>query len=397
MKKILIAFLIAAMILSLVSCVQNGNDDEENKNPDENTEVVEPGEDNEKTDENADGDEVEEIPAFDFMAEDLTKYIKLGEYKGLKATKEDGTLSDEEFAEYVNDRILVYYSDYVHITDRMIEEGDTVVLDYTGSMDGKIFDGGTALAKEIVAGEGTGYIPGFASSLIGHMAGDQFAIDIAFPDPYPNNPDLSGKPVTFLFKIHYIKGEEIVPTLDTITDAFVKENFGYETLEEYITDEFNSVKMQKSYSMTEAMYNELFMQIFDASEVIEYPQSEFDRLYGGYRDMFEYYASYYGIDYDTYLSEYEQITDEDLKDEIYTMLKDKLVLYALVKDLDAEVTDAETSGKIAFFAEMLGVTADDIISSYGEASMREQAQFDKVLALVAKLGTIEEVSSTPAE
>ena len=385
MKRLLIALLIACMVLSLVACTgtKDNNDDGQNDTTVGDTDVS--GE-NESGDESGD---VAEVPEFDYENEDLTKYVKLGEYKGLKATKHSEVLTDEEFVNYMT-ALLEECTAYEHITDRAIVEGDKVIIDYTGSMDGSEFAGGASVGVEVIAGDGNGYIPGFGAALIGHMPEEEFSVDMAFPDDYKNNPDFAGKAVTFKYYVHYIKGEEYTPTLDTIDDAFVKENFGMDTVESCLAYQREGAEMQKSYSVISSMNLELWNQVLDNSEVLEYPEGTVEATYQEYRDMYEYYASYYGTDYDTFLAEYVGATDAELLEECKGIVKEELVLYALVKELDANVTQAEIDGKVAFFAELYGVKNDEIINYYGEESLKKTALYDKILAIVASYGEITE-------
>ncbi len=387
MKKLIIALLIACMVLSLVAC--GAEKDEEKVNPDEQTTE---NTDSENTDENTDSaDNGDEITSFDYMAADLTQYLKLGEYKGLSATRETAELTDEEYNDYMN-QLLANYSDYEQITDRAAVEGETVVVDYTGTRDGVAFDGGTAQMQPIVASDGNGYIPGFGSALIGHKAGDVFSTEITFPETYQNNPDLAGVTVTFAFNVHYIQGELVTPTLDTIDDTFVKTYFGKDTVEEFVTSQRVGVEIQKAYSQTSATNMELWQQIIDNSEVIAYPAGAVEEVYDYYREMYEYYASYYGTDYATFLSDYVGITDDELLENCRDFVKEDLVMYSLVKELDANVTDEEIAEKTAFFAQMYGVGESEITSYYGDEQMKTTTQFDKVLDIISTFSNITEVA-----
>ena len=119
------------------------------------------------------------------------------------------------------------------VTDRAVEQGDMVNIDYVGSVDGVEFDGGsTGGAGTSVMAGATNYIDDFLTQIIGHMPGETIDVNVTFPDPYQNNPDLAGKDALFVTTINYIE-EAVVPEL---TDEFVKENLsqyyeGVETVE----------------------------------------------------------------------------------------------------------------------------------------------------------------------
>lgn len=92
-------------------------------------------------------------------------------------------------------------SDYIETEGTVCENGDTVVIDYSGSVDGEVFEGGTAQNQQLTLGSGS-FIDGFEDAIIGHTVGESFDINVTFPDPYPNNPDLAGKEAVFAITIH---------------------------------------------------------------------------------------------------------------------------------------------------------------------------------------------------
>lgn len=395
MKKLLMALLIAVMVLSLVACDKNkdetpdiNNDEVVAENGDENT--------NDASETIGDGEETntdaEEYVPFDYASADLSEYIEIGNYEGLTYTPIDTELGDEEFIELINEGLASNPASE-HITDRPVAEGDTVVIDYTGALEGEKFDGGTASGVEVIAAEGTGYIPGFATALIGHSAGDEFAVDITFPDPYPNNADFSGKVVTFLFYIHYIKGEEIIYTVDTLDDNYVYDNFNFDTVENFLKTERETYAIQKSYFMTTEMYNEIWAQVLNNCEIKKYPAGEVEYYFNTYKEMYEYYAEYYGMDYDTFLKEQVGQTEADILRECQTMVKDNLALNAIAKELDAVVTDEDVENKIVQFGIMYGAPSDQIVSYFGEETMKSTAQFDKIMEIIFGYSTPVEAST----
>ncbi len=370
MKKILALLLVLVMLFSLVACSKPTDEQKDNPNA-ENTDTEQ--------------SQTAEETAFDYMTADLTKYLKLGQYEGLTVTREDPMLTDEEFERYVNN-ILSDYSDYEHITDREIVEGDKVHLDYSGAVGNEQF-GGTALNQIITAGDGNGQIPGFGAALIGHKAGDQFVAEMTYPDPFPNDPENAGKPVAFAFNIHYILGEDIETyTYDTIDDLFVKNTFNYDTVEEFLSSVRTVVQNQKTYTVLRATNFQVLEQVVENSEVIGYPEAALMEIYDLNRKTQEQYAENNGVDYETYIMQTYGMTDEDIMNDCKAAVKENLVIYSLVKALDAEVTESEINGKIAFMADLYGVKPEEFLQTYPYDEMKELAQFDKVLSIVASIG-----------
>ena len=323
---------------------------------------------------------------YDYMANDLTPFVKLGTYTGLSVTKESAVLTDEEFEDEV-DLMLESYSYYKEETDRQVEEGDTVLADYSGYLDGVQFDGGTATNQTIMAAPDTGYIEGFAEAFIGQMPGVEFDFDVTFPADY-GNADLAGKEVTFVCTVHSIQGTELI--VPELTDDFVKETFGYNNVEEFYILFRESVEAQKAYYVESSMYSELWLQVVENAEVLGYPGQEVDRIYGESRSMYESYAGYYGMDYETFLSSYVGISDEELYEESKKYVKKDLVMYQLIKELNFELTDDDYAEGMAFFAEYYGTTEEELASYYGEDAIRTTILWQALMNKIAETAVITE-------
>ncbi len=323
---------------------------------------------------------------YDYMANDLSAFIKLGEYRNIPVTKESGVLTDEEFEDEI-DLMLENYSYYEEITDRQVEEGETVLADYSGYLGDEQFAGGTATNQSIVAASDTGYIEGFAEAFIGQMPGVEFDFDVTFPADY-GNADLAGKEVTFVCTIHSIQGTEaIVPEL---TDEFVKETFGYNNVEEFRILYRDTVEAQKEYYVESNMYSTLWQTVVGNAEVLEYPGQEVDRVYGDNRMMYEEYAAYYGLDYETFLENYVGITDEQLYEESRNFVKEDLVMYQLVKEFEVNPTEADYEEGMEFFAEYYGTTVDELKTYYGEDTIRSTILWQTLMEKIAETAVITE-------
>lgn len=323
---------------------------------------------------------------YDYMANDLTPFIKLGEYRNIPVTKESAVLTDEEFEDEI-DYMLESYSYYETVTDRQVEEGETVIADYSGYLDGVQFDGGTAAEQTIVAAPDTGYIEGFAEAFIGQMPGVEFDFDVTFPADY-GNTDLAGKEVTFVCTIHSIQGSELI--VPELTDEFVNETFGYNNVEEFRILFRDTVEAQKEYYVESSMYSDLWLTVVGNAEVIAYPGQEVDRVYGDNRTMYEEYAGYYGVDYETFLANYVGITDEELYEESRNYVKEDLVMYQLIKELNLELSEEDYAEGMAFFAEYYGATEEELAAYYGEETMRTTILWQALMEKIAETAVITE-------
>lgn len=386
MKKILKITAVFLILASLVSCAKNGGS--ETKDTAENTDTINSESENKTDGEKTSDSENESKPVaepFDYMNSELTKYIKLGNYTGLKATHDSAEVTEEELESSI-ETLLENYAENERITDRAAAEGDTVIADYSGFKGEEQFSGGTATEQNIVLSSDSGMIPGFAEAFIGKMPGEEFSFDIAFPENYFNS-DLAGAEVTFKCIIHYIEGKLIVPEF---TDDFVKETFGYNNTEEFRIAYRASLETQKESLIKEQVYNSLWKQIVDDTEVLSYPEEEVERSFEEMRAYYKDYAEYLKVDYDTFMSSYIGMTDEQLRDQCKASVREDLVLYQLVKELKLELTEEEYSTAMNDFANEFGMTFEDLISYYPEESIRKTVLWQAALDIVMQSAEIVE-------
>ena len=207
---------------------------------------------------------------------DLSKQVtKLADYKGIDVTiTGDYDVTDDQ----VNERTLALLNyrgvKGAEVTDRdTVQEGDLVLVDYTGYHNDEAFEGGAAtdvmidVSNNCEATQQTGYIDGFSDGLIGAKVGEETSSDVKFPDEYSNNPDLAGEMTTFKFKV---KGIYKALTLDDLTDAQVKENFSdaqIETKEDLIKNVRAMMESQASSSKSQDTVNKVQNYMLDNSKV----------------------------------------------------------------------------------------------------------------------------------
>ena len=207
---------------------------------------------------------------------DLSKQVKkLADYKGIDVTITGNyDVTDDQ----VNERTLALLNyrgvKGPEVTDRdTVQDGDLVLVDFTGYHNDEAFDGGAAtdvmidVSNNCEATQKTGYIDGFSDGLIGAKVGEETSSDVKFPDEYSNNPDLAGEMTTFKFKV---KGIYKALTLDDLTDAQVKENFSdaqIETKEDLIKNVRAMMESQASSSKSQDTVNKVQTYMLDNSEV----------------------------------------------------------------------------------------------------------------------------------
>lgn len=214
-------------------------------------------------------------------------YVNLPNYKGIEFDGSILTAAEDEVQTQL-DGVLEIYSTYEEITDVEVKDGDTVNIDYVGSVDGVEFAGGSTQGQGTIVTIGvTSYIDDFLEQLIGHKPGDTFDVNVTFPDPYPNNTDLSGKDAVFKTTINYIQGEEISAELTNELAAsygFDSADAMMENIREWVVDK------QKFEFFTDILAK--------ATASKDIPQSVIDYVIDYDISQYEYYASAYQMTVD---------------------------------------------------------------------------------------------------
>lgn len=268
--------------------------------------------------------------------------VKLGAYKGLKITKADASVSDTEV-----DQDIVSAQERagrkVAVTDRAVLNGDFVTLDYSGSVDGAKFKGGTAEKQELEIGSGS-FIPGFEEQVIGLKIGESKDIKVKFPEEY-HAKELKGKDAVFAVTVHEIKVKEL-PKLD---DEFAKDVSAFDTFKEYREDVRKRLTESKQKRADNEDENNLVQEIAKLATV-EVPQCMIDTQLDYMLREFEYRLMYQGMKLEDYFK-YTKSTKEDFfkdrQEDAKQTVKTRLTVEAIVKAEGMKVEDAEAELKIA--------------------------------------------------
>ena len=316
-------------------------------------------------------EQIEKGKSFIFTAEVALKpEVTLGEYKGLEAPVEVEEVTEEEVsAELVKQQ--EENAREITVEDRPIENGDIALIDYSGSVDGVKFDGGTAENQTLVIGSGS-FIDNFEEQLIGANIGDEVEVHVTFPEEY-HAADLAGKDAVFEVKINGI----IVKELPVIDDEFADEVSEFDTLEEYKADIRAKLAEQKEKAAKTEKENKVVDLAIenaqmDIPEVMIEDQAE---------QMYQEFAqnmSYQGISIDQYLqftnSTREQMLEE-MKPQAKKRIQSRLVLEAIVAAENIQATEEDVEKEFANMAEMYQMEADKIKEIFGDAQ-KEQMKED---------------------
>ncbi|MBR0152590.1 MAG: trigger factor [Lachnospiraceae bacterium] len=316
-----------------------------------------------------------------FTAEVAVKpEVTLGQYKGVEVTKKTVEVSDAEIdAELNADRQK--NSRKITVDDRAVENGDIVNINYRGTVDGIAFDGGTAEDYELTIGSHS-FIDTFEDQIIGHEIGDEFDVNVTFPEEY-HAEELAGKPAVFAVKVNGITKEEL-PELD---DEFASEVSEFDTLAEYREDvrarilnrKTEAAKTQKENEAVDAAVANAQMEIPDAmieSQAEQMVEDFANQLRSQGMELGQY-LQWTGMD--------EAKMMESMKPQAVKRIQTRLTLEAIAEAENLEVTDEEVDAEIGRMAESYGVDKDMIKNYMGEQTeaLKTDLKVQKAVDLVA--------------
>ena len=265
--------------------------------------------------------------------------VELGEYKGLKVEKTAVKVTKEEVDKELQG-LLESQVKYVEV-EREIKNGDTATIDFSGSIDGVKFDGGTATDFDLEIGSKS-FIDTFEDQLVGLKKGDKKDVKVTFPKEY-HEPSLAGKPAVFAVEIKEVK-EKQYPELN---DTFASEVSEHNTLKELTDATKAKIKEAKEKEAAAQAENKLVDMIVDNAKV-EVPQVMVEQQVEDFIKDFEYRLSYQGLSLQGYL-QYANITIEDLKksrqEDAKKTVKTRLVLEQIITKEKIEVTDKDLEDK----------------------------------------------------
>lgn len=308
---------------------------------------------------------------------DSATLVTLPQYKGIAVPAEEYTITDDELNTQINS-ILDQYATYDQISDRAIADGDVVNIDYVGSVDGEEFSGGNTNGRGTLVTAGSdAYIDDFLTQIIGHTPGETFDVNVTFPDPYENNPDLAGKAAVFHTTINYIQGDKHVPEL---TDEFVSQT---SALADYGTAQGMKDTIRTSMEDNKAD-NYVLQKVLDECQFSEFPADLVDQLVDVSMAQFESQASAYGLDMETARSmmgyESEDAQREAMTASAQEQLKTVVMLEAIAK---AEGLTVDEDALTNYFSTNVGTSDYSAYQTYyGRGYLCQAVLLDSAMDLV---------------
>lgn len=290
--------------------------------------------------------------------------VTLGEYKGVAVKKENTLVTDADVDAKVEEERSKQATE-VQVEGRAVAEGDTVNLDYAGSVDGVAFEGGTAQDQTLKIGSHT-FIPGFEEQMVGMNIGEEKDLQVTFPEQY-HAQELAGKAAVFHVKVNAIT-ETQLPALD---DEFAKDISEFDTLDEYKADIRAKLEAQAAERDQNNFTNAVIEKVLE-NATVEIPNAMVERQIDSMMRDFEYRLMGNGLKLDDFI----KYTGSDIKtfrenyrEQAAKSVKAHLVLEAIEKAEAIDATEEQIDKQLAAFAEQTGKTVEEFKKSLSESDM----------------------------
>ena len=312
----------------------------------------------------------------------LKPEVKLGKYKGVEIEKLEAPKVSEEDIEKELKRQQDANAKIVDVTDRPVQNGDMIKLDFAGTVDGEAFEGGKAENYDLTIGSGS-FIPGFEDQLVGMNIGEEKDVNVTFPEDY-GQKDLAGKAAVFACKVNAIK-EKKLPELN---DEFADEVSEFSTLDEYKKDiEKNLlVRAEEQYKQTKENAA-VAAAVADAD--IEIPDAMLETQAESLVNEFAQNLQMQGMNIDMYLQytglQKDQLV-EQFKPQAKTRIQNSLVLEAVAKAENIEASDEDLEAEYGKMAAQYNMPVDNIKKVFGESEQyKDDMKKDIALRKAAEL------------
>lgn len=305
--------------------------------------------------------------------------VKLGGYKGLEIEKQETELSDDELQEAI-DHSLGHLAEMVVKEDGVVENGDTVNIDFSGSVDGEEFEGGQAEGYDLEIGSGS-FIPGFEEQLEGMKVDEEKDVVVTFPEEY-HAEELAGKEATFKTKVNEIKFKEVPELTDEIANELdaeantvdeYKENLRKRLAEQKATDAEN---VEKEEAITKATDN----TTIDIPEAMV--NTELDRMVSEFAQRIQQQD----LDLQTYFQisgQDESQLREQMKDDAEQRVKTNLTLTAIAEAEKIEATDEDIDKELEKMSKQFNISVEDIKNTLGNTDIiKNDVRIQKVIDLL---------------
>ncbi len=303
--------------------------------------------------------------------------VEIKDYKGIEYTPTSLEVTDEDIDEEIK-KVQKRNSRLVTVEDREAQNEDIAVIDFKGILDGEAFEGGSAENYSLTLGSGA-FIPGFEEQVVGHKSGEEFTIDVTFPEDYQAD-ELKGKAVQFEIKLHEIKTHEL-PEVD---DEFVKDVSEFETVDEYKADLKTKLEESKKTNADNSKEQQIAEKLTELLEA-EIPEAMYDNQLDHIIDEFAMNLRSQGIDLNTYM-QYTGLTEDKLRETYYdraeTQVKLRLALKKIAELEGLKASDEDVEAKYNELAETYKVDVSRVKAAFDKKDIAGDIETERAMNFV---------------
>ena len=315
--------------------------------------------------------------------------VEIDEYKGLTAAKNPVKVTDEDIDAEIK-KVQVRNSRMVTVEDRAAQNGDITVIDFDGSVDGVAFDGGKAENYSLTLGAGQ-FIPGFEEQVVDHKTGDEFDVNVKFPEDY-HSKDLAGKDAVFKIKLHEIKMKEL-PEVD---DDFVKDVSDFDTLDKYREDIKAKLTEAEEKKAKDDVENQLINKLVENLKA-EIPQAMYENKINEDIREFGYRLQSQGLNLDTYL-QYTGMDKDSIRKQFQPQaeraVKVRLALEKIAQLEDIHPTEEEIEAEFEKLAKGYEIDAEKVKTFIPKEELAKDISVEKAINLVRDSAVVTEKEDT---
>lgn len=327
--------------------------------------------------------------------EEEKEHVTLGDYQNLSLEVESPEATEDDLRSSI-EGLMAYYPAYEATDKTVVEDGDTVDIDFEGLKDGVAFEGGTAQGQKLTIGSHR-FIDGFEEGLIGANVGDSLELNLTFPDPYDSNPDLAGQDVVFKVKVNAIVAP-VEMSYETLTDEYVSSNFGYETVQAMKDALMEMIAGQKKDNAEGNTRTALINRLKEVCKVDSLPEGVLDERVAKYKKQVEAMCQeQYQMSLSEYLASRGQ-TEEDFNTEAVNSMQQNIELEMIVTAIaEAEGIELDEEGYKTYVEQMMSnygfSDEESLYEEYGEDYIRNAYVCNKTLDYLLENATVNYTNS----
>ena len=306
--------------------------------------------------------------------------VELGQYKGLTVEKVSAEVTDTDVMLEL-EKVQRQNARKVEVTDRAAQMGDIANINYLGSVDGVPFDGGKAEGHDLELGSHS-FIEGFEDAIVGHNIGEEFDINVTFPEAY-HAPELAGKPAVFAIKLNALTAKE----LPELNDAFAEDVSEFSTLDEYKADILAKLATEKTEKARQLQGDKL-LDAAVANCKMEVPQVMYDNKIDGMLNEFQENIVRQGLSMDVYyqyMGTNEEMMRETFKETSMKSVDARLMLEAIAKAENLVISDEELDAEVVKYGESYGIDGQvmlDMIQADDKEALRQDLLVRAAMKLI---------------